>query len=125
MRHELMSVALVADREDLEARAHDWELVLHLVASHHGWCRPFPPAVADPPPGEDVELAVDLDGEPVQLRRSSAHDLARLDGGIAERFAQLQRRYGWWGLAWLEALLRLADHRASEHQDSVHPKENP
>jgi CRISPR-associated endonuclease/helicase Cas3 len=108
-RHEVTSVALVAGSSDLRARAHDWELVLYLIASHHGWCRPFAPPVPDP---EAVEVAVALEGIP--LASSSDHGLARIDSGMAERFWSLVRGYGWWGLAWLEAVLRLADHRESE-----------
>lgn len=111
-RHELMSVALMESAgHGIAGRAMDWELVLHLVASHHGRCRPLAPCVADPSP---VEAEWELDG--VAVRASSVHGLERLDSGVGERFWHLVRRYGWWGLAWLETLLRLGDHRQSEEE---------
>ncbi|MCB9758384.1 MAG: type I-U CRISPR-associated helicase/endonuclease Cas3 [Alphaproteobacteria bacterium] len=107
-RHELVSHALIADSPLLDA-AHDRELVLHLVASHHGHCRPLAPPVPDP---EAPPVAVSHDG--AMLRAAGDHGLARVDSGLAERFERLNQRYGPWGLAWREAILRLADHRASE-----------
>lgn len=111
-RHELLSVALVQGADALRRDSHDWDLVLHLIASHHGFCRPFPPVVVDPVP---VEVRGTVAG--TELRSLSDHDLARLDSGVPDRFWSLVRRYGWFQLAWLEAIFRLADHgRSAEEQ---------
>lgn len=107
-RHELLSVEMVAPVVAACAPACDADLVLHLIASHHGWCRPLAPATD---PGPPLDVAFDVEGN--CLRANAAHSLARLDSGVAERYVRLTDRFGWWGLAWLEAILRLADHCAS------------
>jgi len=108
LRHELISLALLDASPKLRARAHDLELVRHLVASHHGWCRPWAPTTVDPKP---QRVRVELGGVSVEVS-TAALDGEFLDA-CAGRFRRLCRRYGWHGLAYLEALLRLGDHRAS------------
>ncbi|NLI82290.1 MAG: type I-U CRISPR-associated helicase/endonuclease Cas3 [Deltaproteobacteria bacterium] len=111
-RHELLSVRLLESApEALPADDDLRDFLLHLVESHHGHCRPFAPVVDDPQP---VQVTVESWG--CTYSACSATGLERIDAGPAERFWRLTRRYGWWGLAWLEALLRLADHRRSEKE---------
>lgn len=109
-RHEAFSVGLLADHPAL-SDTHDAELVLHLVGAHHGYARPFFPASLDEDP---QEVAFDLEGS--HFEGSTAHELTHAGSGVADRFWRLIRRYGWYGLAYLETLLRLADHRRSEQE---------
>lgn len=111
-RHELLSVRLVESASGLLPDDTALKnLVLHLVASHHGYCRPFAPVVFDEKP-----IDVKLEFKDQVLLHSSDTGLERLDSGVADRFWLLVRHYGWWGLAYLEAILRLADHRRSEEE---------
>ena len=113
-RHELLSVRMAESAPELLPDSPEMrDLVLHLVASHHGHCRPFAPVVLDDAPGE-VEF--ELNGH--RMRWSGDTELEHLDSGVADRYWRLTRRYGWWGLAWLEALLRLADWRRSEWEET-------
>lgn len=105
-RHELLSVAL-ADHGNAEFSDVDCELLLHLIGSHHGRCRPFAPVVQDADPCD-----VSYNG----WTSSTNHKLERAGSGVSERFWALIGRYGWYGLAYLESLVRLADHRRSEEE---------
>ncbi|MGH8237855.1 MAG: type I-G CRISPR-associated helicase/endonuclease Cas3g [Steroidobacteraceae bacterium] len=118
-RHEVQSLAMIeAAREQVAKKAHDLDLVMHLVASHHGHCRPFAPAIEDLEP-VDVSLdthASETLGTFTFTPSTSANGLHRLDSSLADRFWLLVATYGWLELCWLEAILRLADHRASEDE---------
>lgn len=89
-RHEFGSL-LKAEKADLPPGTRD--LILHLIAAHHGYARP-------------VIATAGCDEAPPTLLAASARDAAL-------RYARLQRSYGVWGLAWREAILRAADQSAS------------
>jgi CRISPR-associated endonuclease/helicase Cas3 len=113
-RHELMSVALVrAGREQLlhDLAEDEHELVEYLVGTHHGRGRPFVPVVEERQP-EPVTLT----WQGRRLSASPDHRLWHLGRGWADLFWGLVRRYGVWGLAYLEAVLVLAD-QARSHQE--------
>ncbi len=112
-RHELLSVRLLESVPDALPKDADLrDLLLHLVESHHGHCRPFAPVVEDNAP---VQVSVPFADK--TYAAESRTGLERLDAGPSERYWRLTRRYGWWGLAWLETMLRLADHRRSEWEE--------
>lgn len=125
-RHEVQSLAMIQGcLENVRAALRkagvtepDLDLVFHLVASHHGHCRPFAPAVVDEDPVE-VTLAEQVSQAFGTIRfapTSSKNELHRLDSPLADRFWALVAKYGWQELCWLESILRLADHRASEEE---------
>lgn len=96
------------------------DLVLHLVASHHGECRPFAPVLIDNSP-----VDVSLDGHESKTFgkidftvTNSNNGLHKLDSPFADRFWGLVAKYGWQELCWLEAILRLADHCASAEEQT-------
>jgi CRISPR-associated endonuclease/helicase Cas3 len=113
-RHELLSVRLAESAPGLLAKAHDAELVLHLIGSSHGYCRPFAPVVEDL---ESPKVEWQFNGDCFTYKGPTK--LEHIGSGVAERFWRLTRRYGWWGLAYLEAILRLADHRQSEQEQEA------
>jgi CRISPR-associated endonuclease/helicase Cas3 len=108
-RHELLSLMFAERSDRLNADAKD--LMLHLIASHHGRCRPFAPVILD-------ERAECVSYAGISICKEDRVEKAphRLDSGVADRFWRLTGKYGWWGLAYLEALFRLADWRASEQE---------
>lgn len=92
-RHEFGSL-LEAAAEQKILRHPEADLILHLIAAHHGWARPHFERNA----------------------RDNTRTTAENEEASAEamrRFARLQQRFGRWGLAWLESLVRCADIGAS------------
>ncbi len=101
-RHELGSVLDLESTPEFQRLSPEMkDVVLHLVAAHHGRARPHFPAdeIFDP---------------------QSPHERATVFAAEApRRFARLQRKYGRWHLAWLESLLRAADYAASAHPSTT------
>jgi CRISPR-associated endonuclease/helicase Cas3 len=101
-RHELGSLLDVAKRSEAELSALGHrDLVLHLIAAHHGRARPHFPAaeVFDPNyPASECDLVA---------------------SAVPDRFASLQKQHGRWTLAWIEAIVRAADAIASQPEGAT------
>jgi CRISPR-associated endonuclease/helicase Cas3 len=110
-RHEFVSVQLAQTLDWLLAHKYR-DLILHLDASHHGRCRCCADVVIDcDPPNIDGFINETKFALSKQARITTA--LYKLDSGVSTRFWHLTRTYGWWGLAYLESILRCADMHAS------------
>jgi CRISPR-associated endonuclease/helicase Cas3 len=97
-RHELGSVAnlqQMASIGSLDPRGID--LCLHLIAGHHGHARP----------GFRIQAAGPI----------LTNALNEAIAATPTRFARVQTTYGWWTLAWLEALVKAADVLASRDEE--------
>ena len=100
-RHEFGALLDLLDRGQefatkLEALTPEMrDVALHLIAAHHGHARPLFTAEGTCDPNHPQETADAVATE------------------VMRRYARLQRRYGRWGLAYLESLLRASDWAAS------------
>lgn len=108
-RHELLSARLVLRwMRSLEPGVAESmrDLLVHLVISHHGHGRPIVSPVTD---GTPEVVSASVDGERVDVPA----DLSQIDWDQPARFRRLNDRFGPWGLALLEAIVRQADHTVS------------
>lgn len=95
-RHEFGSLLDIDREPEFQQLPDDMrQLVLHLIAAHHGRARPH--------------FSEDESFDP---ERPQAEAL-RVAAEVPRRFARLQQQFGRWGLAYLESLLRAADWAAS------------
>ena len=98
-RHEFGSLLDAMQDRDILTHSES-DLILHLVASHHGHGRPsFEPRAFD--------------------RTRVKNESANFE--TMRRFGRLQKRFGRWGLAWLEACLHCADVAASQSDEAAGP----
>lgn len=95
-RHELGSLLKAIETDEIMTHPES-DLILHLIATHHGWARPH---------FEDPAFPPEIDEKTRQ----------QVNLGIMTRYIHLQERFGYWQLAWLESLLRRADGIASAQQ---------
>lgn len=102
-RHEFGSLVDLQSQPEFQSLDDDSkDLVQHLIAAHHGQARPHFAADQIIDPNHRV-----VDCEPVAIE-------------VPRRFARLQRKFGRWGLAYIESLLRAADWHASAAPSKFH-----
>jgi len=112
-RHEDLSARLVQawlEQNPAWGDPAQHDLLLHLVISHHGKGRPLVSPAVD---GAASLISAEVNGSTVEVPA----DLAIVDWSQPRRFRRLNDRFGPWGLALLESIVRLADHAVSAGVD--------
>lgn len=109
-RHECYSVAMLERHPELYQGVSERDLVRYLVGTHHGRGRALHPVVVD----RGTRFSLSVEGTSYAFAGRAGLDA--LDARWPELYSSLQRRFGPWGLAYLETVLRLADHRRSEDE---------
>ena len=96
-RHEFGSLLDASEHPEVKKLTDEWErdLVLHLIAAHHGHGRPH------------------FEPETYNFEKNNGQQNESVAREALRRFGRLQLRYGRWKLAWMESLLRCADAAAS------------
>jgi CRISPR-associated endonuclease/helicase Cas3 len=94
-RHEFGSLREAMSLSEINEHP-ERDLILHLIACHHGWAKPH----YEP---EHWDIADDVMDEENQ----------EIANEVMRRVGRVQRRYGHWCLAWLESLIRCSDYAAS------------
>jgi len=134
-RHELVSALLLLERG---ARSRDLDLAAYLVAAHHGKFRLTPRLLPDDHKPDRLMCLGVTDGDPFpgatvagEVFGPCSLDLSLLRMGDLEEVTWIERaldlleEIGPLRLAYLEALLRAADQRASERERREAQEANP
>lgn len=109
-RHEAYSVAVLNSYPSLLDGIENSDLATYLVGSHHGRGRPWMPDRAD----EGTAFSIEFEG--TKLAYDGTPQLGALEAGWPSLYWRLIQGHGPWGLAYLEAVLRLADHLQSRDE---------
>jgi CRISPR-associated endonuclease/helicase Cas3 len=107
-RYEFASVVFAQQMLAPDQPARD--LVLHLIGTHHGYGRPLPRFIPD-----NAAFSCTEPGG-YRITAAEVQHLCEFGSGWVDRFWQLNYQYGYWGLAYLEAILRTADWAASREE---------
>jgi len=87
---------------------------LHLIAAHHGHARPSLPWWTEEP---DFVIPMKIDGAEFDV--SPGSELGAVDSPVIDRFWSFCSSAGYWKLAFLEAVLRLADWAQSKEESNA------
>lgn len=115
-RHEQLSVILLRETSlsSALAESNDSELVQFITGTHHG--RGF--AMQSVMEETSQPLLANWQGYEIKLdaKTRQAAALYRIENDWEGLFERISERYGIWGLAWIGAIFRLADHRQSANE---------